>query len=343
MIYLEDREMAIIKSGKNGKFTLKIKTINNQVIKNPYVHTLKTKIEELEKGGYPHFMLKEIFEQPQSLRDTMRGRLMLDKGDVKFGGLEKFKKELKGLRHLTIVGMGTARFTGLISEYAFEDLANIPTKIEYGSEFTYRDIAKSPNAGLIAVSQSGETADTLNAIKKAKENKMLTLGVVNVIGSSIAREVDAGIYNHVGPETAVASTKASTSQVLLQIMLAIYLGRMRGLSKSEGQEILKEMQKIPDLAERVLKNANAIHKLAKKYKNYDNFFFLGRKYNAGTASEGALKMKECSYIHAEGCNSTELKHGPLSLIDKNFPSLVIAPIDSMYEKSKRRKSHRVNH
>ena len=329
VIYLEDGEMAIIKNKK-----LTIKTIQNKIVKNPYIHVLKTKIEDLEKGGFPHFMLKEIFDQPESLRNTIRGRIIIEKGNVKFGGLEKFKKELKNLNHLTIIGMGTARFTGLIGEYAFEELAGIKTKVEYGSEFTYRTIAKSLHSGLIAISQSGETADTLNAVKKAKREKMLTLGIVNAIGSSIAREVDAGIYNHVGPETAVASTKASTSQALLQIMLAIYLGRMRGLSKSKGQEILKEVQQLPDLVNKILTNSDSIKKLAKKYKNHEDFFFLGRKWNTATAMEGALKMKECSYIHAEGCNSSELKHGPISLIDNNFPSLVIAPTDSMYEKNK---------
>lgn len=329
VIYLSDGEMAIIKKGK-----LILKTIQNKVIKNPYIHTLKTKIEELEKGGFPHFMLKEIFEQPEALRNAMRGRIVLEKGDVKFGGLEKFTKEIKNLNRLIVVGMGTARFTGLIGEYAFEELAGIPAKVEYGSEFAYRVSAIDKNTGLLAISQSGETADTLNAVKKAKREKMLTLGIVNVIGSSIAREVDAGIYNHAGPETAVASTKASTSQVLLQIMLAIYLGRMRNLSKEKSRDILKEIQKLPDLVETILKKADEIKKLAKKYKNYNNFFFLGRKYNVGAALEGALKLKECAYVHVEGCNSAELKHGPISLIDKNFPTLVIAPTDSMYEKSK---------
>lgn len=328
VIYLEDREMGIIKNGK-----LVVKSIQNK-IKNPYVHKLEMKIEELEKGGFPHFMLKEIFEQPESLRNTIRGRLILKEGNVKFGGLEKFEKELKNLRSITIGAMGTARFTGLIGEYALEELSGIPTKVEYGSEFTYRESATDKNSGFLAISQSGETADTLNAIKKSKSKGMLTIGIVNVIGSSIAREVDAGIYNHVGPETAVASTKASTSQVLLQIMLAIYLGRMRGLSKTKAQTIIKEIIILPALAQKILKNANEIKKLAKKYKKYNNFFTLGRKYNTGTALEGALKLKECSYLHVEGMNATELKHGPLSLIDKNFPSLVIAPMDSMYEKSK---------
>ena len=328
VIYLEDKEMAIIRNGK-----LVIKTIKNK-IKNPYIHTLQMRIEELEKGGYPHFMLKEIFDQPESLRNTIRGRLVLGDGNIKFGGLEIFAKKLKLLKSLTIIGMGTARFTGLIGEYVFEELAGILTKVEYGSEFTYRVKALDKNAGLIAISQSGETADTLNAVKEAKAKNILTIGIVNAIGSSIARSVDAGIYNHVGPETAVASTKASTSQVLLQIMFAIYLGRMRKLSKVEGQKIIKEIQKLPDLAEQVLKSSNKIKILAKKYKKSEHFFFLGRKYNAGTALEGALKLKECSYIHAEGINTAELKHGPLSLIDKNFASFVIAPKDSVYEKTK---------
>lgn len=328
VIYLEDMEMAIIRAGK-----LLVKTIDNK-IKSPYIQKLETNIEALEKGGYPHFMLKEIFEQPESLRNAMRGRLLVSEGNVKFGGLEKFQKELKDIKSFTIAAMGTARFTGVIGEYALEELGGIPAKVEYGSEFAYRESSAGKGDALIAISQSGETADTLNAVKEAKRKKMLTLGIVNVIGSSIARAVDAGVYNHAGPETAVASTKSSTSQVLIQIMLAIYLGRMRGLSKKRGQDILKEMQKLPALAERVLKNAKDIKRLATKYKNSNNFFFLGRKYNAATAMEGALKLKECSYIHAEGMNATELKHGPLSLIDKNFPSFVIAPEDSMYEKSK---------
>lgn len=328
VIYLEDKEMGIIRNRN-----LTIKTIEN-VIKSPYIHKLEMKIEELEKGGFPHFMLKEIFEQPESLRNTMRGRCIINEGNVKFGGLESYKNELQNLSSLNVVGMGTARFTGLIGEYALEELAGIATKVEYGSEFSYRAIATNINTGLLAISQSGETADTLNAIKKAKNRGILTLGIVNVVGSSIAREVNAGIYNHVGPETAVASTKASTSQVLLQIMLAIYLGRMRGLPKYKAQAILEEMQKLPELAEKILKNSSKIKILAKKYKKYNNFFFLGRKYNTATAMEGALKMKECSYIHAEGFNSTELKHGPLSLVGKNFPSLIIAPVDSMYEKNR---------
>ncbi len=328
VIYLEDHEMGIIKKGK-----LIIKTIDNK-IKNPYVHTLEMKIEELEKNGFPHFMLKEIFEQPESLRNTFAGRLLPEQGKVKFGGLQGYEEKLKNLKSLTIGAMGTARFAGMIGEYALEEFARIPTKVEYGSEFAFRESSTDKNTAFLAISQSGETADTLNAVKHAKKKKMLTVGLVNVIGSSIARAVDTGVYNHVGPETAVASTKASTSQVLLLIMLSVYLGRMRGLSKIKAQAIIKEIEKLPAQAGKILENANDIKKIAKKYKNFNNFFFLGRKYNAGTAMEGALKLKEISYIHAEGINTTELKHGPLSLIDKNFPSFVIAPLDSMYEKSK---------
>lgn len=287
-----------------------------------------------EKEGFPHFMLKEIFEQPEALKNTMRGRLVLKEGTVKLGGLEALESKLRSIKHLTIGAMGTARITGMVGEYLFEKLANIPTKVEFSSEFAYRALATDGKTGLITVSQSGETADTLNAIKEAKRRGMPTIGIVNVIGSSIAREVDAGIYNHVGPEIAVASTKASTSQVMLLTMLALYLGRMRGLSLAEGQSMIRKIQAIPKQVESILKGAKQIEKIAKKYKQVEHMFFLGRKYNAASAMEGALKLKEVSYVHAEGYNAAELKHGPIALIDKNFVSLVIAPKDSMYEKNK---------
>ncbi len=298
----------------------------------------KTKIEwtnnAAERGGYPHFMLKEIFEQPDGLRNTMRGRLVPSDGTIKFGGLEPFEERLRSLAQITLSAMGTARFTCLIGEYAIEELAAISAKVEYGSEFAYRSSAMNDKSALLAVSQSGETADTLNAIKEAKRRGALTLGIVNVIGSSMTREVDAGIYNHVGPEIAVASTKASTSQVLLQVMFALYLSRMRGLSKSDGQVLIKEMQKLPAHVERILTGANHIKTLAKKLRKAEHMLVLGRKYNAPTAMEGALKLKEISYIHAEGYNAAEMKHGPIALIDKMFPSLIIAPKDSVYEKNK---------
>lgn len=285
-------------------------------------------------NGFPHFMLKEIFEQPQTLRDTMRGRLLPNEGIVKFGGLEPFEKRLRSLSEIKLVGMGTAGFTCLVGEYALEELAGITARREVASEFAFRRSAVNEKTGLVAVSQSGETADTLNAIREAKRRGMLTLGIVNVIGSTIAREVDAGIYNHVGPEIAVASTKVSTSQAMLQVMFALYMGRLRGLSKTEGQLIIKEMQKLPAHVEKILKNSDKIKTLAKKYKKCQNFFCLGRKYNVSSAFEGALKLKECSYIHVEGGYTAELKHGPISLIDKNLPSIVLAPKDSVYEKNK---------
>jgi len=296
--------------------------------------TIEWKNNAAELSGFPHFMLKEIMEQPQSLRDTMRGRLVPEEGTVKFGGLELFEKRIRSLEHIALAAMGTARFTCLVGEYAIEELAGVTAKVEFGSEFAFRSSAVNDKSALIAVSQSGETADTLNAIREAKRRGALTLGIVNVIGSSIAREVDAGIYNHVGPEIAVASTKASTSQVLLQVMFALYLGRLRGLSKSDGQGIIKEMQRLPAHVEKILKNVAVIKALAKKYKRCEDFFCLGRKYNVSSAFEGALKLKECSYIHVEGINAAELKHGPLSLIDKHLPSIVIAPKDSVYEKNK---------
>ncbi len=330
VIYLNDGDLVTLSEGsyeisdfKNGAVEAK---------RSPTKITWSNKDAEL--GGYPHFMIKEIMEQPQSLRDTMRGRLVPNEGTVKFGGLEPFEKRLRSLEHITLAAMGTASFTCYIGEYAIEELAGVPAKREVGAEFAFRSSAVNDKGALIAVSQSGETADTLNAIREAKRRGALTLGIVNVIGSTIAREVDAGIYNHVGPEVAVASTKASTSQALLQVMFALYLGRLRGLSKSEGQALIKEMQKLPAHAEKILKSAKRIQALAKRYKKSQNFFCLGRKYNVSSAFEGALKLKECSYVHVEGGNIVELKHGPISLIDKNFPTIVVAPKDSVYEKNK---------
>ncbi len=331
VVYLNDGDMATLSDtgyelssfGKDGKDLPRLKT------------KIKWTSEAAEKGGFPHFMLKEIMEQPQSLRDTMRGRLVPNEGTVKFGGLEPFEKRMREIRHVTLAAMGTASFTCLIGEYAIEELAGVGAKREIGSEFAFRSSTMDKESALVAVSQSGETADTLNAIREAKRRGALTLGIVNVVGSTMAREVDAGIYNHVGPEIAVASTKATTSQALLQVMFALYLGRLRGtLSKSEGQTIIKEMQKLPEHVERILKSKDKIKTLAKKYKTCEDFFLLGRKYNISAALEGALKLKECAYTHAEGCSTTELKHGPISLIDKKFPSIVVVPEDGLYEKNK---------
>jgi glucosamine--fructose-6-phosphate aminotransferase (isomerizing) len=330
VIYLNDGDMAAI-SGDTYN-------ISDFKSGDGVLHRKKTILawtpEAAERGGFAHFMLKEIFEQPESLRNTIRGRLVLGDGTAKFGGLLPFEKQLRSLSGLTIAAMGTARFTGLVGEYAFEELAGLPTKVEEGSEFAYRTLALPKNTGLVAISQSGETADTLNAVREAKRRGLLTLGIVNVNGSTLAREVDAGIYNHVGPEIAVASTKASTSQALLLIMLALYLGRMRGLSKAEGQKIVRAIQKLPEQAAKVLTQANRIKAIVKKYAKSEHIFFLGRGHNVGAAYEGALKLKEISYMHAEGLSAAALKHGPISLIDTDFPSLVIAPKDSVYEKNK---------
>lgn len=329
VIYLVDGELVTtdgieyhIENFKNG-----IESTKRGTTKIPW------NIEAAERKGFPHFMLKEIFEQPQGLRDSMRGRLLRKHGLVKFGGLEEFAERLRGIERYTIVGMGTARLIGLVGEYALEELAGVSAKVEFGAEFAYRSSAADKQTALIAVSQSGETTDTLNAVREGKRRGMLTLGIINVIGSSIAREVDAGIYNHIGPEIAVASTKASTSQALLLIMLALSLGRLRGLSASCGKELITNMQALPKQVEEILKGAESIKKIARKYKWAKDFLFLGRGYNTGAAYEGALKLKEVAYVHAEGYNAAEMKHGPIALIDKTFPSLVIAPQDTLYEKN----------
>lgn len=328
VIYLNDGELVRMTGEEYS-----IENFRNGVSSKRRATTIPWDSEAAEKKGFPHFMLKEIFEQPQGLRDSMRGRLLPKEGAVKFGGLEKFDARLRELKRLTIVGMGTARLTGIIGEYALEELTGLPVKVEFGSEFAYRSAAGDEKGALIAVSQSGETSDTLNAVREAKRRGMLTLGIVNTIGSSIAREVDAGIYNHIGPEIAVASTKASTSETLLLIMLALYMGRMRGMSRAAGRELIDAMERLPAQVEKVLKAAPKIKKIARKYKTATHFFFLGRKYNTASAYEGALKLKEVAYVHAEGYNGAEMKHGPIALIDKAFPSFVIAPTDSVYEKN----------
>lgn len=288
--------------------------------------------EEAEKGGYPHFMLKEIMEQPESLENTLRGRLILETGQAKLGGLEMVKEKLKTIKRLFIIACGTARHASLVGEYMLEEYADIPTEVDLASEFRYRKQVLDKNTAAIFVSQSGETADTLAALKEAKEKGTLTLGIVNAVGSSIARETDAGVYNHSGPEVAVASTKASTSQMTVLALMTLFLGRQRDMALVMGQRIAKELSKIPELAKKILLAAPQVQEVAEKYKQFNNFWFIGRKYNYPIAFEGALKLKELSYIHAEGIGGGELKHGHLSLIDENFPTVAICPSDSVYEK-----------
>jgi glucosamine--fructose-6-phosphate aminotransferase (isomerizing) len=290
-------------------------------------------LDEVERGGYAHFMLKEIMEQPQTLRETMRGRLLEEEGNVKLGGLTGMDQELLEIERIIILGCGTSWHSGLIGEYMLEDIARVPTDVEYASEFRYRRPVVEPNTLTIAISQSGETADTLWAMREARQQGATALGIVNAVGSTIARETDAGVYLHAGPEIGVASTKAFTSQVVVLAMMTIHLGRLRGtLTASRGREIVRALQQLPEQVARVLEMEEEIKKLAEEYKDSRNFLYLGRGYNFPAALEGALKLKEISYIHAEGYPAAEMKHGPIALIDEQMPVVVIAPRDAVYDK-----------
>jgi len=290
---------------------------------------------QVERGGYPHFMLKEIVEQPQSLRETMRGRLLEEEGMVKLGGLTGMDEELRNIQRVIILGCGTSWHSGLIGEYMLEDIARIPTEVEYASEFRYRRPIVEPHTLTIAISQSGETADTLWAMREAKQQGSTLLGIVNAVGSTIARETDAGVYLHAGPEIGVASTKAFTSQVVVLAMLTVHLGRLRGsLSAARGREIVRALGRLPEQVAHILELDDMLLQLAREYKDHPNFLYLGRGYNFPGALEGALKLKEISYIHAEGYPAAEMKHGPIALIDENMPVVVIAPKDAVYEKVK---------
>jgi len=289
-------------------------------------------LEDVQKGGYPHFMLKEIMEQPESLENSLRGRLVIDEGKAQLGGLNSVQEKLREIERINIVACGTAYCAGLVGEYMLEEYAGIPCEVDLASEFRYKKPILDKKTVIIAVSQSGETADTLAAIKEAKEKGILTLGITNVVGSTQARETEAGVYNHAGPEIGVASTKAFTSQIEVLALLTLYLGRQRQLSLVMGQRIAKELSMMPELVKKVLEKDSQIKELAEKYKSFNNFLYLGRKYNYPVALEGALKLKEISYIHAEGYGAGEMKHGPIALLDENFPTLVLAPSDSVYEK-----------
>ncbi|MFA4998473.1 MAG: glutamine--fructose-6-phosphate transaminase (isomerizing) [Candidatus Paceibacterota bacterium] len=289
-------------------------------------------LEDVQRGGYPHFMLKEIMEQPESLENSLRGRLVINEGKAQLGGLNSVQDRLREIERINIVACGTAYCAGLVGEYMLEEYAGIPCEVDLASEFRYKKPILDKKTVVIAVSQSGETADTLAAIKEAKEKGILTLGITNVVGSTQARETEAGVYNHAGPEIGVASTKAFTSQIEVLALLTLYLGRQRQLSLVMGQRIAKELSTMPELVKKVLEKDSLIKELAEKYKGFNNFLYLGRKYNYPVALEGALKLKEISYIHAEGYGAGEMKHGPIALLDENFPTLVLAPSDSVYEK-----------
>jgi len=327
IVFLADNEIAVI---RDGKFI--VTDLDNNFVEKKTTEVDWT-VEEVQKGGYPHFMLKEIMEQPESIKSSLRGRLVLETGHAKLGGLDQIKDKLREIKGLTIVACGTAYHAGLIGKYMIEEFAGIPVNVDLASEFRYRKPILNKETALLAISQSGETADTLAAIKEAKEKGIMTLGIVNVVGSSVARETDAGVYNHAGPEIGVASTKAFTSQLSVLSLLTLFLARQREMPLVAGQELAREIAKIPDLVSKVLNDTSAkIKEMAEKYKNFDNFLFIGRKYSFPIALEGALKLKEISYVHAEGYSGGEMKHGPIALIDENFPTFAICPSDSVYEK-----------
>lgn len=295
--------------------------------------TIEWDAEDIEKGMYPHYMLKEIMEQPESLRNSLRGRVIPEEGKAKLGGLTSVEERLREIEKMYIVACGTARYSGLVAEYMLEEYAGITAKVDAASEFRYRKSTIDRDSAFLAISQSGETADTLAAIREAKSKGILTIGITNAVESTQARETDAGIYNHAGPEIGVASSKAFTSQLTVLALMALYLGRQRQLSLVMGQRIANELVRIPELVEKTLGTSQQIKTIAEKYKDCRSMFFMGRKYNYPIALEGALKMKELAYIHAEGVAAGELKHGMIALIDDGFPVVALCPTDSVYEKN----------
>jgi len=328
-VYLEDEELAIIKVGKS----IKIRKIKDDSLVDTNILQLKLNLEQIEKGGYDHFMLKEIHEQPKAITDTYRGRLLANEGIIRMSGIDDNMQRFLNAKRIIIVGCGTSWHAGLVAEYLFEDIARIPVEVEYGSEFRYRNPIITENDIVIAISQSGETADTLAAIKMAKEKGAFVFGVCNVVGSSIARETHAGAYTHAGPEIGVASTKAFTTQITLLSLIALKLGEAKGtLSKVAYHTYLQEMELIPNKVKALLDINDKVKYIASIYKDATNFLYLGRGFNFPVALEGALKLKEISYIHAEGYPAAEMKHGPIALIDENMPIVVIATKRGHYEK-----------
>ncbi|MGI9551734.1 MAG: glutamine--fructose-6-phosphate transaminase (isomerizing), partial [Aurantibacter sp.] len=328
-IYLEDEEMAIVRLGKE----IKLRKIKNDAVAYPNILELHMNLEEIEKGGYDHFMLKEIYEQPRAILDTYRGRLRADQGIVKMSGIDDHLEKFMNANRIIIVACGTSWHAGLVAEYIFEDLARIPVEVEYASEFRYRNPVITDKDVLIAISQSGETADTLAAIKLAKEKGAFVFGVCNVVGSSIARETHAGAYTHAGPEIGVASTKAFTTQITVLTLVALKLAKEKGeFSESKFHEFLTELETIPSKVEKALESNPLIEIISDVYKDSTNCLYLGRGYNFPVALEGALKLKEISYIHAEGYPAAEMKHGPIALIDEQMPVFVIATNKGHYEK-----------
>ncbi|WP_439880904.1 glutamine--fructose-6-phosphate transaminase (isomerizing) [Pontibacter sp. MBLB2868] len=327
VIYLNDFELAVI---NNGELEIRSK---EDVKQTPYVHRLEMALESIEKGGYEHFMLKEIYEQPRSILDSMRGRMIAESGHLMMGGVREYENKFANAERIIIVACGTSWHAGLVAEYLIEDLARVPVEVEYASEFRYRNPIITEKDIVIAISQSGETADTLAAIELAKSKGATIFGICNVVGSSIARATDAGAYTHAGPEIGVASTKAFTAQVTVLTIIAMIIGSKRGaLETTKLRQMIAELENIPAKVEKALLLNDQIVEISEVFKNATNFLYLGRGYNFPVALEGALKLKEISYIHAEGYPAAEMKHGPIALIDEQMPVVVIATKDSSYEK-----------
>ncbi|MEX1063696.1 MAG: glutamine--fructose-6-phosphate transaminase (isomerizing) [Balneolaceae bacterium] len=327
VVYLEDGEMAVVSQG-----SYEVKTIGDIALTKE-VHELALSLDEIEKAGYPHFMLKEIFEQPRSVADCLRGRIRPDLNSIQLGGLADVMDQLVDAKRLVIAACGTSWHSGLVGEYLFEHLAKMPVEVEYASEFRYRDPLIGKGDVLMVISQSGETADTLAAMREAREKGALVLGICNVVGSTIARETDAGVYTHAGPEIGVASTKAFTAQVVVLAMIAIALGQRKGaLAPEYASDLIGELNRLPGKIEKILDQSEIIRDMAKLFTYAPNFLYLGRTYNFPVALEGALKLKEISYIHAEGYPAAEMKHGPIALIDEMMPVVVIAATDHTNEK-----------
>jgi len=326
VVYLDDEEMVVLTSAGIHTTTLREETVAKKV------ETVDWDLATIEKAGYAHFMLKEIFEQPQSLRNTLRGRLLPAEGTARLGGLNMSERELRAIDRVIITACGTSWHAAMIGEYLIEELARLPVEVEYASEFRYRNPILKPGTVVLAISQSGETADTLAAMREAKRKGARVLGVCNAVGSTIARESDGGVYIHAGPEIGVASTKAFTSQVAALTLFTLYLGRLGQLSPETGAELTRALGEIPDKIERILANADSIRAIASAYAHHNNFLYLGRGVNFPVALEGALKLKEISYIHAEGYPAAEMKHGPIALIDENMPVVFVCTQDSAYEK-----------
>jgi glucosamine--fructose-6-phosphate aminotransferase (isomerizing) len=326
VVYLDDHEMAVLTANNFTTTTIANEAVDKQI------EEISWELDMVEKQGYDHFMLKEIYEQPQSIRNALRGRLLPDDGTAHLGGLNMTEDELRKVDRIIITGCGTSWHAGLIGEYMLEEYARIPVEVEYASEFRYRNPIVKENTLVLVISQSGETADTLAAMREAQRKGARALGICNVVGSTIAREADGGVYIHAGPEIGVASTKAFTSQVAVLTILNLALGRLKAMSREQGKRLVGELMGIPEKIERVLQSSDMIREIAEEYAHHNNFLYLGRGVNFPVALEGALKLKEISYIHAEGYPAAEMKHGPIALIDQKMPVVFICLRDSAYEK-----------